>query len=52
MLQVIARDRADLDARWDRAVLFAEIDEPRKALKEFETISTARQGDSEVISAP
>jgi tetratricopeptide (TPR) repeat protein len=47
-VQVIARDREDLDARWDRAVLYAEVDEPKKALKEFESINSARQGDTEV----
>jgi hypothetical protein len=46
--QVIARDKEDLDARWDRAVLYAEINEPRKALDAFETIAAARPGDSEV----
>ena len=30
VLQVINRDKNDLDARWDRAVLYSEVDEPRK----------------------
>lgn len=47
-LQVIARDKEDLDARWDRAVLYAQINEPRKALDAFEAIALARPGDSEV----
>lgn len=28
--QVIARDKEDMDARWDRAVMYNEIGEPRK----------------------
>lgn len=48
--QVIARDKEDVDARWDRAVLYAEIDEPSKALAAFETIAAARQGDGEVTT--
>lgn len=29
-MQAINRDKNDLDARWDRAVLYSEVDEPRK----------------------
>ncbi len=46
--QVIARDREDMDARWDRAMLFAEIGESKKALAAFEAIAAARPSDSEV----
>ena len=31
MMQAINRDKNDLDAKWDKAVLHSEIDEPRKA---------------------
>lgn len=50
--QVIARDKEDMDARWDRAVLYAEIGEPRKALAAFEAIAAARPGDAEVGLVP
>ena len=29
-MQAINRDKNDLDAKWDKAVLHSEIDEPRK----------------------
>lgn len=47
-LQVIARDKEDLDARWDRAVLYQEVGEHRRALACFDVIADARPGDGEV----
>ena len=37
-------DHDDMDARWDRAVLYAEINEPRKAAEAFEAIAAVRPG--------
>jgi hypothetical protein len=45
--QVIARDRDDLDARWDRAVLYQEVGEHRRALAAFDVIAEARPADGE-----
>ncbi|DBA78961.1 TPA: hypothetical protein ACH3X1_008835 [Trebouxia sp. C0004] len=44
----INRDKNDLDAKWDKAVLHSEIDEPRKALKAFQQLATVRPGDPEI----
>ncbi|DBB12946.1 TPA: hypothetical protein ACH3X3_005694 [Trebouxia sp. C0006] len=44
----INRDKNDLDAKWDKAVLHSEIDEPRKALKAFKQLATVRPGDPEI----
>jgi len=44
---VIARDRDDLDARWDRAVLYQEVGEHRRALAAFDVIAEARPADGE-----
>ncbi len=48
LCKVVQRAREDLDAQWDRAVLYAEIGETRRALDQFEAISKARLGDPEV----
>ncbi len=48
LAQVVARDRDDLDARFDRAVLYAEVNEPKKAVLAFESILEKRPGDPEV----
>ena len=45
---MIARDKEDLDARWDRAVLYQEVGEHRRALACFDVIADARPGDGEV----
>ena len=45
---MIARDKEDLDARWDRAVLYQEVHEHRRALTCFDVIAEARPGDGEV----
>ncbi len=44
---MIARDRDDLDARWDRAVLYQEVGEHRRALAAFDVIAEARPADGE-----
>lgn len=36
--KVISRDKRDLDARWDRAVLFAEVNETSKAISQFQQV--------------
>ena len=46
--QVIARDKDDLDAKFDRALLYAEVHEPKKAVLAFENILDKRPGDPEV----
>ncbi|KAK9844168.1 hypothetical protein WJX81_006772 [Elliptochloris bilobata] len=47
--KVIARDKEDLDARWDRAVLYQEVNEHRRALAGFNVIAEARPADGEVV---
>ncbi|KAK9830261.1 hypothetical protein WJX72_010654 [[Myrmecia] bisecta] len=44
--KVLARDKDDLDARWDRAVLYTELNQPRKAVEQFELISAAQGGSN------
>lgn len=44
LTKVLAYDRDDLDATWDRAVLYAELGELRRALKQFERVGRARPG--------
>ena len=46
--RVLRSAKKDVDARWDRAVLYAETGETRRAIKEFGAISTMRVGDPEV----
>lgn len=36
--KALARDPKDADARWDRAVLYAELGEQAKAIKQFEMV--------------
>lgn len=38
-----------MDARWDRAVLYAEIDEPHHALREVQAVAKRRPGDPECV---
>lgn len=45
---MIARDKEDLDARWDRAVLYQEVGEYKRALAAFDVIAEARPADGEV----
>jgi len=47
--KVVRMDHDDMDARWDRAVLYAEINEPRKAAEAFEAIAAVRPGDADVV---
>jgi predicted Zn-dependent protease len=46
--QVIKRDREDVDARYERALLLAELSEHRKALEGLEAVRQARPADPEV----
>lgn len=39
LTKVIARNKDDLDARWDRAVLYAEVGETYKATLQFAKVS-------------
>lgn len=47
-MQVVARDKDDLDAKYDRALLYAEVNEPKKAVTALEGILTGRPGEPEV----
>lgn len=40
--KVISRDKRDLDARWDRAVLYAEVNETAKAISQFLQVQRLR----------
>eukprot|EP00798_Chlamydomonas_sp_ICE-L_P009988 gene9988-7869_t len=46
--RVIRRSKGDLDALWDRAVLYAEVNELERALAQFEEVGRQRVGDPEV----
>ena len=46
--QVIARDRDDWDAKYDRALLYGEVNEPKKAVVAFDSILAKKPGDPEV----
>ena len=46
--KLLARARGDLDAVWDRAVLLAQVGEPRQALKGFTELGKKRPADAEV----
>lgn len=48
LTRVLRQDKKDVDAKWDRAVLYAEIQETRQAVKEFELLAVIRTGDPEV----
>jgi hypothetical protein len=39
VLQVLKRDKDDLDARYDRAMLYADMGENRKAIEGLEQVS-------------
>ena len=45
---MIARDKEDVDAKYDRALLYAEINEPKKAVVGLEAILAKRPGEPEV----
>jgi hypothetical protein len=45
---VIRFEPQDVDARWDRAVLMAEVGDVRNACREFEKLHAERPGDVEV----
>ena len=47
-MQVIARDKDDVDARYDRALLYAEVEEPKKAVIALDGILKGRPGEPEV----
>ena len=47
--QVIKRDRDDIDAKYERALLLAEIQDNRKALESLESVRSARPSDPEVV---
>ena len=47
-MQVIARDKDDVDARYDRALLYAEVNEPKKAVIALDGILKGRPGEPEV----
>ena len=49
LTQVIRRDRDDIDAKYERALLLAELGENRKALDGLEAVRSARPTDPEVV---
>ncbi|GMH45921.1 hypothetical protein BSKO_13884 [Bryopsis sp. KO-2023] len=49
LTHVVRRDRNDIDCQWDRALLYAEVGELRRAAEAFEAISEVRVGDKECI---
>ncbi|EFN59685.1 hypothetical protein CHLNCDRAFT_133218 [Chlorella variabilis] len=49
--QVLRRDREDLDARYDRAMLYADMGENRKAIEGLEQVKAARPDHSEAPKA-
>eukprot|EP00803_Ostreobium_quekettii_P007609 evm.model.scf_98.11 EVM.evm.TU.scf_98.11 scf_98:86739-94967(-) len=48
LTRVIKRDSDDLDAQWDRALLYAEVKELGRATEAFEHVAQMRPGDAEV----
>ena len=48
LTKLLARARGDLDAQWDRAVLYAQVGEPRAALRGFAKLARARPADGDV----
>ncbi|GAX74553.1 hypothetical protein CEUSTIGMA_g2003.t1 [Chlamydomonas eustigma] len=48
LTKAINRSKQDLDARWDRAILYAEVNEMTKAISHFKQIGELRRGDVEV----
>ncbi|KAI7842713.1 hypothetical protein COHA_003644 [Chlorella ohadii] len=49
--QILKRDKEDLDARYDRAMLYADMEENRKAIEGLEQVQAARPDHSEVPKA-
>ncbi|PRW60262.1 general transcription factor 3C polypeptide 3 isoform X1 [Chlorella sorokiniana] len=49
--QILRRDKEDLDARYDRAMLYADMEENRKAIEGLEQVQAARPDHSEVPKA-
>eukprot|EP00850_Spirogloea_muscicola_P009520 SM000053S17477 [mRNA] locus=s53:596285:603110:+ [translate_table: standard] len=47
--KVIRFDPEDMDARWDRALLYAELLDFERAARSFEQIQSLRPGDCEVV---
>ncbi|GIM11145.1 hypothetical protein Vretimale_14678, partial [Volvox reticuliferus] len=48
LTKAINRNRTDLDALWDRAVLYAQVGDTDKALVQFAEVGRLRPGDPEV----
>ncbi|GLI63795.1 hypothetical protein VaNZ11_006880, partial [Volvox africanus] len=48
LTKAINRNRTDLDALWDRAVLYAQVGDTDKALVQFGEVGRLRPGDPEV----
>jgi len=49
--QVLRRDKDDLDSRYDRALLYAEIEDNKKAIEEFTKLQEVRPDHPEVPKA-
>jgi len=49
LTKLLGRKRADEDAAWDRAVMYAQVGEHRAALGGFARLAKARPGDGDVI---
>lgn len=49
--QILRRDREDLDAKYDRALLYADLEDQKKALEGFEQVQAARPDHPEVPKA-
>ncbi|KAK9787253.1 hypothetical protein WJX73_002044, partial [Symbiochloris irregularis] len=46
--RVVVRDKDDMDAKWDRAMLLSRLNQPRKAIQALEHISELQPQDGEV----
>ncbi|GAB4822338.1 hypothetical protein N2152v2_009384 [Parachlorella kessleri] len=51
LTQILRRDKDDLDARYDRALLYAELEDDRKAIESFEQVQAIRPDHPEVPKA-
>jgi general transcription factor 3C polypeptide 3 (transcription factor C subunit 4) len=51
LTRVLRCEPGDAHARWDRAMLYAEVGEPRKALEGVEALRVARPDDGDVARA-
>lgn len=49
LTNVIRRDPDDLDAQWDRALLYAEVKELNCAVEAFERVAELRPGDPGLV---